>query len=104
MARLPTLKPRLQTLKTSPPVRSKAVTNRRNRGRSWRKLRLEVLLRDGYTCQHCGLVSINLEVDHTIPLFLGGTDAVSNLKSLCIDCHKVKTIRENTVGRGGTGP
>ncbi|WP_180040470.1 HNH endonuclease [Acinetobacter sp. YH12218] len=99
MAKLPTLKPRLQTLKTSQPI-SNVTANKRNRGRSWRKLRLEVLLRDKYTCQHCGLVSISLEVDHTIPLFLGGTDAMSNLKSLCVDCHKVKTSQENTVGGG----
>lgn len=92
MAKLPTLKPRLQTLKTSQPI-SNVTANKRNRGRSWRKLRLEVLLRDKYTCQHCGLVSISLEVDHTIPLSKGGLHVESNLRCACRKFNGLKSDR-----------
>ncbi len=33
-------------------------------------------------------------VDHIIPKAHGGTDADSNLQSLCWPCHKAKTARE----------
>ena len=44
-------------------------------------------------CAHCGSVA-NLETDHIIPKHRGGTDAWSNLQSLCVECHKIKTARE----------
>lgn len=44
-------------------------------------------------CAHCGSVA-NLETDHIIPKHRGGTDSWSNLQSLCVECHKVKTARE----------
>ncbi|ELV2160624.1 HNH endonuclease [Escherichia coli] len=33
-------------------------------------------------------------VDHIIPKAHGGSDADSNLQSLCWPCHKAKTARE----------
>ena len=53
--------------------------------RSGRQLRAGVLFRDTYTCVLCGAGAS--EVDHVVPLSYGGTDAVSNLRSLCGDCH-----------------
>lgn len=35
------------------------------------------------------------QVDHRIPLFKGGTNAVSNLQILCVKCHAKKTQRES---------
>lgn len=63
-------------------------------GRPWRRLRAQILLRDLYTCQECGLVSERLEVDHTVPVSQGGTDDPSNLRAMCSPCHRVKTARE----------
>jgi 5-methylcytosine-specific restriction protein A len=42
-------------------------------------------------CQRKGRTSIATEVDHTVPLFKGGTDDEANLAGLCDECHKVKT-------------
>jgi 5-methylcytosine-specific restriction enzyme A len=35
------------------------------------------------------------EVDHIIPLGLGGRDEVSNLQVLCVPCHSGKTRRRD---------
>ena len=68
-------------------------------GRPWRRLRDQVLLRDHYTCQHCGRVALpsGLACDHIIPVAKDGTDDMSNLQTLCDgpgSCHEAKTIRE----------
>lgn len=36
-------------------------------------------------------VSDSLQIDHTIPLELGGADEDHNLKAICVSCHKRKT-------------
>jgi 5-methylcytosine-specific restriction endonuclease McrA len=38
----------------------------------------------------CGITD-SLQLDHTIPLELGGADDDQNLKPLCVSCHKRKT-------------
>jgi 5-methylcytosine-specific restriction protein A len=53
-----------------------------------------VLLRDQYTCQVCDRVTDELEVDHITPLARGGSDDMSNLRAICVPCHKTKTARE----------
>lgn len=40
--------------------------------------------------------SSNLEIEHILPLSHGGTNDISNLQLLCIDCHKLKTGSERT--------
>ncbi|MCV5446250.1 HNH endonuclease, partial [Escherichia coli] len=45
-------------------------------------------------CLHAGVVGEAKTVDHIIPKAHGGTDADSNLQSLCWPCHKAKTARE----------
>ena len=45
--------------------------------------------RDGYHCQQCG-VDQALEVDHVIPLALGGTNDFANLQLLCRSCNTRK--------------
>ncbi|WP_312288806.1 HNH endonuclease [Stutzerimonas nitrititolerans] len=68
-------------------------------GRPWRRKRDAILLRDKYTCQVCGHIGADLEVDHIINLAQDGTDDESNLQALCIPCHKEKTQRESQQGR-----
>lgn len=55
----------------------------------WRK---EVLERDKYTCRQCGSKE-NLEVDHSLPLYLFKELVIDkdNGRTLCKDCHKKKT-------------
>ena len=58
------------------------------------KLRTKVLKRDNFTCQHCGKTvedGAKLEVDHIIPVSLGGTDDMNNLQVLCIECNRGKS-------------
>jgi hypothetical protein len=54
---------------------------------NWPQLRQTVLTRDGNRCGNCGSTS-NLMVHHIVPLSRGGTNQVSNLRTLCEDCHK----------------
>lgn len=63
-------------------------------GRPWRRKRDAVLLRDQYTCQVCGKVTDELEVDHIKARAHGGGDELTNLRAICVPCHKVKTARE----------
>lgn len=90
------------------------------KGSSWRSrmFRTVWLIQRG-KCEHCGgeerffwrnggltggvpdgtlhtvvWLTSNLELDHIIPLHLGGSNDCENLQLLCTDCHKTKTIRE----------
>lgn len=58
--------------------------------------RVSVLSRDKYRCIFCGRNSkqISLEVDHIIPFSKGGSNDLSNLQTLCIDCNRGKGARE----------
>ncbi len=38
----------------------------------------------------------NLEIDHRVPLHLGGFNRIENLWLLCRDCHKAKTSAEQS--------
>ena len=58
------------------------------------KLHNEVIKRDGYQCQKCGIVfdtkqlaKMFLVVHHVIPRSEGGEDKLDNLKILCFRCH-----------------
>lgn len=81
----------------------------RDRGRARQAARLRVWLRDGPHCQSCGkLIDITpdtpdpFELDHVVPLWMGGQDVDSNRQCLCPDCHKAKTARE-AAGRARAG-
>jgi 5-methylcytosine-specific restriction endonuclease McrA len=53
---------------------------------SYRKLRIDVLERDGWRCQNCG-TSECLQVHHIRSRSALGDDAAENLITLCADCH-----------------
>lgn len=72
---------------------SSAATERIRGGRL-RKIRQDVLLRDEYTCQVCGRVTRDLEIDHIVPLHLGGKETEDNRQAICRDCHRKKTEQE----------
>ncbi len=54
-----------------------------------KKLRFEILERDGFLCQQCGYgpPRVQLHVDHIKPRAKGGSDDKSNLVTLCEDCN-----------------
>lgn len=61
---------------------------------NWKRLRARVLRRDHHTCTRCphrDPTTRTLEVDHIVP---GDDHSIGNLQTLCVDCHKRKTIEE----------
>jgi 5-methylcytosine-specific restriction endonuclease McrA len=62
------------------------------------KLRAEVLDRNGFTCQMCGLTpgeidpftgrKVRLHIGHILDKSLGGKDELSNLRTLCSTCNQ----------------
>lgn len=70
----------------------------RGYGAKWRKLRRYVLSLDP-VCKICNR-AVATEVDHIKRKADGGTDDTNNLQGLCSECHKVKTLRENSLGGG----
>lgn len=57
------------------------------RGTNWRKIRLQVIERDKYTCQKCGRKE-RLQVHHIIPWRDTYDNSLKNLITLCIYCHQ----------------
>ena len=58
-----------------------------------KRLRFEVLRRDGHHCRYCGkgVADAIITVDHVVPTALGGTDLPDNLVAACEDCNNGKT-------------
>src|SRR6266436_2033045 len=50
-------------------------------------LRIACLMRDGYTCQHCGKQKVRLQAHHIVFREQGGKDTLANLLCLCEHCH-----------------
>lgn len=109
MMKLRSLAPRVKNISLSPlapeastrPFARSATAGQRVRGRALQARNAQIALRDMYTCRACGRVTDKCEgeVDHRTPLAQGGSDEPSNLQWLCIECHKLKTARENAQGR-----
>lgn len=58
-----------------------------------RRLRFEILRRDGHACRYCGATApdVALTVDHVIPTTLGGGDEPGNLVTACQPCNAGKS-------------
>ena len=57
----------------------------------------QVYARDNFTCLCCGKAQrkgVVLNVDHIIPVSMGGSNAVSNLQTLCKQCNSQKGVNE----------
>ncbi len=52
--------------------------------------RKNVLHRDNYTCQYCGVHKKDLTVDHIIPKSKGGKDTWDNVITACLKCNVSK--------------
>lgn len=54
-----------------------------------KRLRYEILRRDGHTCRYCGASApeAKLAIDHVVPVSLGGSDDPTNLVTACGDCN-----------------
>jgi len=62
-------------------------------GPEWKKIRQAALIRDNFTCQHCGRYGIRLEVHHKIPFLLTRDNRLENLQCLCGKCHRTEEAR-----------
>lgn len=88
------LKPGQYLLRERPPEKGNVAFKR---GISTR-LRAEVLDRNGFTCQMCGLApgeidpatgrKVRLHIGHIVDKSLGGKDELSNLRALCSTCNQ----------------
>lgn len=58
-----------------------------------KRLRFEILKRDGFRCRYCGADAVQavLHVDHVIPSSRGGTDDPQNLITACAACNGGKS-------------
>jgi len=68
----------------------------RTYGPDWRKQRGLALKRDRGQCVLCGS-NRHPQVDHITPVSQGGTHQLTNLRTLCLDCHRKVTAQQ---GRG----
>lgn len=61
-------------------------------------IRYEVLKRAGFRCELCGTSAEEraLEVDHIIPINLGGPDTIENFQALCYKCNSNKRDTDST--------
>lgn len=77
---------------------------RRMQGWEWRETRKRVYERDTYTCQDCGCKCLGkrdvqqnpkrkIQAHHIIRRRDGGTDDMSNLVTLCMQCHMRREAR-----------
>lgn len=61
-----------------------------------RKQRAQIILRAAGKCEACGAVlkAGAVEVDHILPVALGGESALENGRALCGPCHAPKTASD----------
>lgn len=52
-----------------------------------------VVKRDKCTCRMCGKRQGDGQVDHIVPVSLGGLGDIENLRFLCTACHGIETAR-----------
>ena len=67
--------------------------------RKWTTLqRAGIFLSHGGKCYICGDkidgVKSGFDLDHEIPLELGGDDTEENMRPICRPCHKIKTAKD----------
>ncbi|MBZ0186129.1 MAG: HNH endonuclease [Candidatus Obscuribacterales bacterium] len=55
--------------------------------------RRNILHRDNYTCQYCGIRRHDLTIDHIVPRSRGGVDTWDNVAAACLKCNVKKGDR-----------
>jgi 5-methylcytosine-specific restriction protein A len=79
------------------PWEKSALSPKRMSGRKLQTRNFRIKLRDRFTCQcGCGRIGTEreLEIDHRVPLYDGGTEDDSNLQTMLIECHERKSQAE----------
>lgn len=72
--------------------------------RQWQALRQQVLDRDHFICRYCGKPN-SRTVDHIVPIEYDKAlmDKADNLATICRDCHRLKTLWEQSYYGTGIG-
>lgn len=86
MARLCTIQPRITTMARQTMANVPIVAERRITGRRLQERRKAIWMLSP-SCAACGRVVLyphGFELDHKIPLFMGGEDAQGNCQILCV--------------------
>lgn len=107
--RLTTLKPKLTTAKHPMQLKTATVSSRRVAGRALQAERLNLWLARGQRCEKCGRFVEHpggYQLDHIVPLALGGSEDPSNKQLLCWwiedgeakGCHVDKTAVDGSHG------
>jgi 5-methylcytosine-specific restriction endonuclease McrA len=66
--------------------------------KDYKRIRLQVLARDGFTCYYCGAEDKHMTVDHIIPIVKGGDPiAMDNMVTACKPCNSAKGSRSQGV-------
>ena len=74
-------------------IRNRSLTPRKRRVSH--RTKQEVAAAGGWICSDCkNALTPNYEIDHTKPLFQGGTNETSNLRAKCPECHRNKTYAD----------
>ena len=78
--------------------------------REWQDLRITVIRRDKWRCSDCGQLCRGAKhgeprpvVDHIVMRKAGGSDAMHNLRLLCLPCHNKKTMLDDYNSREPIG-
>jgi 5-methylcytosine-specific restriction endonuclease McrA len=61
------------------------------------EIRQQVYMRDNFQCLCCGKErrrGVSLEIDHILPVAMGGKNVPSNLQTLCRQCNGIKGVNE----------
>jgi len=95
MSKIQTVKPRIKALST---VNARPMqTTKRPTGNSLYALMKSFSINHPRVCAECvrqGTVSYGEELDHIVPLHLGGSNSVHNLQWLCYSHHLEKSQAE----------
>jgi hypothetical protein len=76
-------------------VRVRASPRAKPKRRLTQLMKKKVAARDRWRCQICDrLLSHTYEIDHIVPLHLGGSDVDTNLRALCRECHGVQSAEQ----------
>jgi 5-methylcytosine-specific restriction enzyme A len=71
-------------------------------GFGWQVIRKQVLVRDGYQCQlrYADIcVGRASQVDHIVQPEAGGTNDLSNLRAVCVKCHRRRTGQQGALAK-----